>query len=155
MYAQVGSDPTAAEVQAVKDYVQEHRSGVKVVKADWLRQCGKEHSLVAASHEHLVSLSTLAAPPARLVPVSPDKQEAQKFPAGLTGGGQEADSGAAQFGQKASGGGVEGDEHAAAVGSQAPKHQALKGLWYRLSGCSDGSCLACLQCVEAEHVSHF
>ena len=129
MYAQVGSDPTAAEIQAVKDYVQEHRSGVKVVKADWLRQCGKGRSLLAASHNYVVPLSALTAPPARLVPVSPDKQEAQKVPAGLTGGGQEDDSGAAQPGQKASGGGVEGDEYEAAVGSQAPKHQALKGLW--------------------------
>lgn len=113
----------------MKDYVQEHRSGVKVVKASWLRQCGKERTLLAASHNHLMLLSSLTAPPARLVPVSPDKQEAQKVPAGVTDGGQEADSGGPQAGQMASGDGVKGDEYEAAVGSQAPRHQALKGLW--------------------------
>ena len=122
----MGSDPTAAEIQAVKDYVQEHRSGVKVVQADWLRQCGEERCLLTASHHHYVLLSSLIAPPARL---SPDKQEAQKVPAESTGGGQEADSGGPQAGQKACGAGVDGDECEAAAGSQAPKHQALKGLW--------------------------
>ena len=146
----MGSDPTAAEVQAVKDYVQEHRSGVKVVQADWLRQCGKERSLLTASHNHLVPLSSLTAPPARL---SPDKQEAQKVPAGSTGGGQEADSGGPQAEQKASGAGVDGDECEVAVGSQAPKHQALKGLWYYLSACSVWNCFACCHCVQTEHVS--
>ena len=124
---QLGSDPTAAEVQAVKDYVQEHRSGVKVVQADWLRQCGEQRSLLPAFHDYLVPLSSLTAPPARLV--SPDKQEAQKVPAEVTGAGQEADSGDPQAGHQAPGGGTDGDECEAAVGSQAPKHQALKGLW--------------------------
>ena len=134
----------------MKDYVQEHRSAVKVVKANWLRQCGKERSLLAASHDYLVPLSSLTAPPARLVPVSPDKQEAQKVSAGPIGGGQEVDSGGPQAGQKASGGGLEGDECEAAVGSQAPKHQALKGLWCHLSACFDWSYFACCQCVKAE-----
>lgn len=126
MCMQLGSDPTAAEVQAVKDYVQEHRSGVKVVQADWLRQCGKQRSLLPASHNYLVPLSSLTAPPARLVS---DKQEVQKVPAGLMGAGQEADSGDPHAGQQAPGGGADVDECEAAVGSQAPKHQALKGLW--------------------------
>lgn len=127
---QVGSDPTAPEVQAVKDYVQEHRSGVKVVQADWLRQCGEQRSLLAASSNYLVPPSSLTAPPARLVPLSPDKQEAQKVQAGVSGGGQGADNGGLQAGQKACGGGEEGgDDCEAAVGSQPPKHQALKGLW--------------------------
>ena len=126
---QVGSDPTAAEVQAVKDFVQEHRSGVKVVKADWLRQCGEERSLLPASSEYLVPLSSFTAPPARLVPLSPDKQEAQRVQAEVSRGGPGADDGGVQAGQKGFGGGEEGDECDAAVGSQAPKHQALKGLW--------------------------
>lgn len=128
VFLQLGSDPTAAEVQAVKDYVQEQRSGVKIVQADWLRQCGEQRSLLPASQDYLVPLSSLTpAPPARLV--SPDKQEAQKAPAGLMGAGQEADSGDPQAGQHAPGGGTDGDDCEAAVGSQAPKHQALKGLW--------------------------
>ncbi|KAL3155606.1 hypothetical protein ABBQ38_010860 [Trebouxia sp. C0009 RCD-2024] len=129
----VGSDPTAAEVQAVKEYVQEHRSGVKVVRADWLRQCGEERSLLPASSDYIMPLSSLTAPPARLVPLSPDKQEAQRVQAGVSGGGQGADNGVLQAGQKAAGGGEEGDECEAAVGSQAPKHQALKGLWFTLA----------------------
>ena len=126
---QVGSDPTAAEVQAVKDFVQEHRFGVKVVKAEWLRQCGEERSLLPASSEYLVPLSSFTAPPARLVPLSPDKQEAQRVQAEVSRGGPGADDGGVQAGQKGSEGGEEGDECDAAVGSQAPKHQALKGLW--------------------------
>ena len=126
-YLQVGSDPTAPEVQAVKDYVQEHRSGVKVVQADWLRQCGEQRSLLAASSNYLVPPSSLTAPPARLVPLSPDKQEAQKVQAGVRVQG--ADNGGLQAGQKACGGGEEGDDCEAAVGSQPAKHQALKGLW--------------------------
>lgn len=113
----------------MKDHVQEHRSGVKIVKAGWLRQCGEERSLLPASAAYLVPLSSLTAPPARLVPLSPDKQEAQRVQAGVSGGGQGAVDGGLRAGQRGSGGGEEGDECEAAVGSQAPKHQALKGLW--------------------------
>lgn len=113
----------------MKDYVQDHRSEVKVVTAAWLKQCGEVRSLLPASADYLVPLSSFTAPPARLVPLSPDKQEAQRVLAGLSGGGPGPDDGGLQAGQKASGSGEQGDEGEAAVGSQAPKHQALKGFW--------------------------
>lgn len=123
---QVGSDPTAAEVQAVKDYVQEHRAEVKVVQADWLRSCGELRTLLIASNGYSLPLSSLMAPPARL---SPDKQEAQRGQAGTKDGGQGVDSSGPQARQRGSDGGEEGEDAGAAVGSQGPKHQALKGFW--------------------------
>ena len=111
----------------MKDYVQEHRAEVKIVQADWLRQCGEERSLLTASSGYLLPLSSLTAPPARL---SPHKLDAhQRGSAGTAQGGQGGDSGFAQTAHGATGKGEEGEEPGAAVGSQPPKHQALKGFW--------------------------
>lgn len=108
----------------MKDYVQEHRAEVKVVQADWLRQCGEERSLLTASHGYLLPLSDLTAPPARL---SPDKQDAHQ--ASTAQGGQGGESGGAQAAHGVNASGEDGKESVAAIGSQAPKHQALKGFW--------------------------
>ena len=123
---QIGSDPTAAEVQAVKDYVQEHRSEVKLVQADWLRQCGEERSLLSASHSFLLPLSSLTAPPARL---SPDKLQPHRSLAATSNGGPGGGDDGAQVGQGVPGGGEEAESSGAAAGSQPPQHQALKGFW--------------------------
>jgi len=124
---QVGSDPTAAEVQAVKDYVQQHRSEVKVVQADWLRRCGDLRSLLAASNGYLVPLTTLSAPQPRS---SPEKQAQQQGKAGASEGGRGVENGGGTAGQELLSGVEEAAESGAAGASQAAKHQALQGFWY-------------------------
>ena len=123
---QVGSDLTEAEVQAMKEYVQQHRSEVKVVQADWLRLCGEQRSLLAASNGYVVPLATLAAPPAHS---SPDKQDQAQGKAGGSECGQRGQNGGELTGHGLLSGGEEGGESQAAGASQAPKHQALKGFW--------------------------
>ena len=120
---QVGSDPTEPEVQAVKDYVQQHRSEVKVVRADWLRCCGQQRSLLAASNGYLMPLATLAAPAPH---VSPDKQDQT---CGTAEGDQVGQKGGGVAGQRLLSNGQNGEDSGAMAASQAPKHQALQGYW--------------------------
>ena len=123
---QVGSDLTEAEVQAMKDYVQQHRSEVKVVQADWLRSCGQQRSLLAASNGYLVPLATLSAPQPRS---SPGKQDGPQGKSGASEGGQGGRNGGGTAGNGLLSGDEEGGESQGAGASQAPKHQALKGFW--------------------------
>ena len=123
---QVGSDPTEAEVQAVKQYVQQHRSEVKVVQANWLRSCGDQRSLLAAANGYLVPLDTLTAPQQKSA--SPDNP-GQQSKAEAAGSGQGGENGGANVGLGLASGGENGGEAGAVPGSQAPKHQALKGFW--------------------------
>ena len=123
---QVGSDLTEPEVQAMKDYVQQHRSEVKVVQADWLQSCGQRRSLLAASNGYLVPLATLTAPQPRS---SPGKQDRLQGQPGVSEGGQGGRNSGGTAGHGLLSGGEEGGESQGAGASQAPKHQALKGFW--------------------------
>ncbi|KAL0048805.1 hypothetical protein WJX82_011551 [Trebouxia sp. C0006] len=127
----VGSDLTEAEVQAMKDYVQQHRSEVKVVQADWLRSCGQQRSLLAASNGYLVPLATLSAPQPRS---SPGKQDGPQGKSGASEGGQGGRNGGGTAGNGLLSSGEEDGESQGAGASQAPKHQALKGFWFTLAG---------------------
>ncbi len=123
---QVGSDLTEAEVQAMKDYVQQHRSEVKVVQADWLRSCGQQRCLLAASNGYLVPLATLTAPQPGS---SPGKQDRPQGKPVVPEGGQGGRNGGGTAGHGLLSGCEEGGESQGAGASQAPKHQALKGFW--------------------------
>lgn len=123
---QVGSDLTEAEVQAMKDYVQQHRSEVKVVQADWLRSCGQQRCLLAASNGYLVTLATLTAPQPGS---SPGKQDRPQGKPVVPEGGQGGRNGGGTAGHGLLSGYEEGGESQGAGASQAPKHQALKGFW--------------------------
>ncbi|DBA89074.1 hypothetical protein WJX77_001689 [Trebouxia sp. C0004] len=127
----VGSDLTEAEVQAMKAYVQQHRSEVQVVQADWLRSCGQQRSLLAASNGYLVPLATLTAPQPRS---SPGKQEQPQGKPSVSEGGQGGRNSGGTAGHGLLSGGEEGAETQGPGASQAPKHQALKGFWFTLAG---------------------
>ena len=106
--------------------MQQHRSQVRVVTADWLRGCGELRSLLPASNGYLVPLATLTAPQGR---PSPGKQDPLQGDMGVAVGGQARRSGGEAAGQGLLSGGEEGAEPDPPGGSQAAKHQALKGFW--------------------------
>lgn len=119
---QVGSDPTEAEVQAVKEHAKQHRGQVKVVQGDWLRQCGQQRRLLPAVGAFLIPMATLTAPSS--------SKPTSSSPRGVGNRGLQHPHGVGVECCELDGASVaEEKQNGGPTASQAPVNQALKGYW--------------------------